>query len=143
MALFFHHYNKHYLNTNCSSNMTYTMSSSVRSRDMGAHLSAYIAASPNLHVNAEQRSRRDLVQDLIVALGFLSDASLSDDLRNGKITYKPYNLLNTFTLHDVTLNRRLRKECPHAAANYNLRVMPTSLVLCAPGRFWGFSIRSI
>ena len=96
-----------------SSNMTYTMSPAVRSRDMRDHLTAYTATAPSQHVNAEQRSRCDLVQDVIVALSFPSDASLSDDLRYGKIIYKPYN---TLTPHDVELNRRLRKESPHTAA---------------------------
>ena len=100
-----------------SSNMTYTMSPAVRSRDMRAHLTAYTATAPSQHVNAEQRTRCDLVQDLIVALGFPSDASLSDDLR---------------------------KECPHTAAGKH-RSAPhpssTSPPCTRPGEVISFDIQ--
>ena len=125
------------------SNMTYTMSPAIRSRDLRSLPTAYTAITPpaSQHVNAEQRNRCDLVQDLIVALGFPSDASLSDDLRYGKITYKPYN---TLTPHDVELNRRLRKECPHAAAGKH-RSAPhpssTSPPCTQPGEVISFDIQ--
>ena len=74
---------------------------------------AVVANAAFPHVNNEQRKRCELVQDLLVALGFPSDGSLSNDLSSGKITPLPFS---TLTAQDVTLNRLLRGPCPHAAA---------------------------
>jgi len=95
-------------------NMTYGISTSIRTQ---APSLAYTAAVESLshvpHINEEQKRRCNVVQDLIVALGFPSDSRLCDDLAHGKIPYAPYSCL---TPADVRLNRILRKACPHAAA---------------------------
>ena len=62
------------------------------------------------HINAEQRARADAAEQLHIDLCHPSDRSLCINLATGKLPY------STLTSADITLNRTLRRPCPHCTA---------------------------